>query len=81
MGTNYGRRKDDNGFKIDMFPKWLNVAMIILKGVIVLIPFIISIKIIDNSCNDTITKSLKALPISVNSLLPSGNFLIKKSSN
>ena len=42
MGANYGRRKDDNGFKIDMFPKWLNVVMIILKGSLVLIPFIIS---------------------------------------
>ena len=42
MGTNYGRRKEDSGFKIDMFPKWLNVVMIILKGSLVLIPFIIS---------------------------------------
>ena len=25
MGANYGRRKEDNGFKIDMFPKWLNI--------------------------------------------------------
>ena len=42
MGANYGRRKEDSGFKIDMFPKWLNVVMIILKGSLVLIPFIIS---------------------------------------
>ena len=40
MGTNYGRRKEDIG--IDMIPKWLRISMIILKGVIVLIPFIIS---------------------------------------
>ena len=42
MGANYGRRKEDNGFNIDMFPKWLNIVMIILKGSIVLIPFIVS---------------------------------------
>ena len=40
MGTNYGRRKEDIG--IDMIPKWLRISMIILKGVIVIIPFIIS---------------------------------------
>ena len=40
MGTNYGRRKEDIG--IDIIPKWLRIGMIILKGVIVLIPFIIS---------------------------------------
>ena len=40
MDTNYGRRKEDIG--IDMIPKWLRISMIILKGVIVLIPFIIS---------------------------------------
>ena len=40
MGTNYGRRKEDIG--IDMMPKWLRISMIILKGTIVLIPFIIS---------------------------------------
>ena len=40
MGVNYGRRKEDIG--IDMIPKWLRISMIILKGVIVLIPFIIS---------------------------------------
>jgi hypothetical protein len=40
MGANYGRRKEDIG--IDMIPKWLRISMIILKGVIVLIPFIIS---------------------------------------
>ena len=36
----YGRRKEDIG--IDMIPKWLRISMIILKGTIVLIPFIIS---------------------------------------
>ena len=40
MGVNYGRRKEDIG--IDMIPKWLRISMIILKGAIVLIPFIIS---------------------------------------
>ena len=40
MGTNYGRRKEDIG--IDIIPKWLRILMIILKGTIVLIPFIIS---------------------------------------
>ena len=40
MGANYGRRKEDIG--IDMIPKWLRISMIILKGVVVLIPFIIS---------------------------------------
>ena len=40
MNTNYGRRKEDIG--IDMIPKWLRISMIILKGIIVLIPFIIS---------------------------------------
>ena len=40
MGVNYGRRKEDIG--IDMIPKWLRISMIILKGVVVLIPFIIS---------------------------------------
>ena len=40
MDANYGRRKEDIG--IDMIPKWLRISMIILKGTIVLIPFIIS---------------------------------------
>ena len=40
MGANYGRRKED--IKIDIIPKWLRISMIILKGTIVLIPFIIS---------------------------------------
>ena len=40
IGKNYGRRKEDIG--IDMIPKWLRISMIILKGAIVLIPFIIS---------------------------------------
>ena len=33
---------NDSGFKIDVFPKWLNIVMIVLKGSLVLIPFIIS---------------------------------------
>ena len=40
LGKNYGRRKED--IKIDIIPKWLRISMIILKGTIVLIPFIIS---------------------------------------
>ena len=40
IGKNYGRRKED--FGIDIIPKWLRISMIILKGTIVLIPFIIS---------------------------------------
>ena len=40
MGANYGRRKEDIG--IDIIPKWLRILMIIIKGTIVLIPFIIS---------------------------------------
>ena len=37
---NYRRRYDD--VKIDVIPKWLRISMIILKGTIVIIPFIIS---------------------------------------
>ena len=41
--TDGGTKMDKyEGFKIDMIPKWLRISMIILKGVIVLIPFIIS---------------------------------------
>ena len=40
IGKNYGRRKEDIG--IDIIPKWLRISMIILKGTIVLILFIIS---------------------------------------
>ena len=40
IGKNYGRRKEDIG--IDIIPKWLRIGMIILKGTMVLIPFIIS---------------------------------------
>ena len=40
ISKKYGRRKEDIG--IDIIPKWLRIGMIILKGVIVLIPFIIS---------------------------------------
>ena len=40
ISKKYGRRKEDIG--IDIIPKCLRIGMIILKGVIVLIPFIIS---------------------------------------
>ena len=41
MGANYGRRKEDE-IEIDILPKWLRRSMVILKGSMVLIPFIIS---------------------------------------
>ena len=41
MGANYGRRKEDE-IEIDILPKWLRIRMDILKGSMVLIPFIIS---------------------------------------
>ena len=41
MGANYGRRKEDNGFNISMFPKWMNIIMIVCKWLICMIPFII----------------------------------------
>ena len=40
ISKKYGRRKEDIG--IDIIPKWLRIGMIILKGTMVLIPFIIS---------------------------------------
>ena len=40
ISKKYGRRKEDIG--IDIIPKWLRIGMIILKGSMVLIPFIIS---------------------------------------
>ena len=43
MGTNYGRRQDDNnGFTISMIPKWLSITMIVCKGFLLLTPFTIS---------------------------------------
>ena len=42
MGTNYGRRKEDDGWKFNLIPRWLTITMIVLKGMIVVIPFIIS---------------------------------------
>ena len=41
MGTNYGRRKEDNGFNISMFPKWMNIIMIVCKWFICVMPFVI----------------------------------------
>ena len=38
----YSRRKEDRDGGISMIPKWLNVTMIVLRGSIILIPFIIS---------------------------------------
>ena len=40
ISKKYGRRKED--IVIDIIPKWLRIGMIILKGTMVLIPFIIS---------------------------------------
>ena len=40
ISKKYGRRKEDIG--IDIIPKWFRIGMIILKGTMVLIPFIIS---------------------------------------
>jgi hypothetical protein len=42
MARNKNMRRRHNDVKIDMIPKWLRISMIILKGTIVLIPFIIS---------------------------------------
>ena len=41
MGANYGRRKEDD-IKFNLIPKWLRITMIIIKGSMMLIPFIIS---------------------------------------
>ena len=41
MGANYGRRKEDD-IKFNLIPKWLRITMIIVKGSLVIIPFIIS---------------------------------------
>ena len=32
----------NQGIKIDMMPKWMNISMIILKWLMVMLPFIIS---------------------------------------
>ena len=41
MGANY-RKPNQQEMKIDIIPKWLRIGMIIVKGSMVLIPFIIS---------------------------------------
>ena len=41
MGANY-KKPNQEEMKITFIPKWLRISMIILKGTIVLIPFIIS---------------------------------------
>ena len=41
MGTNY-RKPNQEEMKITFIPKWLRILMIIVKGSMVLIPFIIS---------------------------------------
>ena len=41
MGANY-KKPNQEERKITFIPKWLRISMIILKGTIVLIPFIIS---------------------------------------
>jgi len=41
MGANY-KKPNQEEMKITFIPKWLQISMIILKGTIVLIPFIIS---------------------------------------
>ncbi len=42
MGVNYGRRKDDNEMKISLFPKWVDMMMVISKYMIIFTPFIIA---------------------------------------
>ena len=42
MRANYGRRKDDNEMKISLFPKWVDIMMIISKYMIIFTPFIIA---------------------------------------
>ena len=42
MGANYGRRKEDNEMKISLFPKWVDIMMIISKYMIIFTPFIIA---------------------------------------
>ena len=41
MGVNY-RKPNQEEFQFNLVPKWLRITMIILKGSMVLIPFIIS---------------------------------------
>ena len=40
--ANKNMRRRHNDVRIDMIPRWLNISMIILRGSIILIPFIIS---------------------------------------
>ena len=42
MARSKGYKRRHNDVKIDIVPRWLNITLIILKGTIVLIPFIIS---------------------------------------
>ena len=42
MGANYGRRKDDNEMRISLFPKWVDLMMIVCKYIIIFTPFLIA---------------------------------------
>jgi hypothetical protein len=42
MARNKNMRRRHNDVKIDMIPKWLRILMIVIKGSLVIIPFIIS---------------------------------------
>ena len=35
MGANYGRRKEDNEMRISLFPKWIDLMMIVCKYIII----------------------------------------------
>ena len=41
MGANY-RKPNQQEFQFNLIPKWLRITMIIVKGSLVIIPFIIS---------------------------------------
>ena len=42
MGANYGRRKEDSEMRISLFPKWVDMMMVISKYMIIFTPFIIA---------------------------------------
>ena len=42
MGANYGRRKEDNEMRISLFPKWVDLMMIVCKYIIIFTPFLIA---------------------------------------
>ena len=42
MARNKNMRRSHNDVKIDLIPRWLRITMIIVKGSLVVIPFIIS---------------------------------------